>query len=512
MSEPTSPATPVRPGSGLEDPPAFPRPAADDVWSSTRLTPPPAGDLTGAPSPFEAAPYVPSSPSPVSAGAFTYSAALIDTADGQDAWGATHLAAPPSGALPTTPAPWHEPNPGWTPGEAPAAPSAFSPPDERGGMPAAEIPQSGITSLIVPKPIRGLPLDQPTAGRFTAPAEKTRVARRKRPAIWVFAGVGVVLIALLSYVVWDQNRPVAVSPDIVVPTSAQASAPKVARGDLAVKGYLEALAAGDIEKAISYGPVGGGSRVLLVPDALKASLAAAPITNINVTAADATASTIHASYQLGTQAVVSDFHVVKQDDGNWQLTASTTTVRLSAKRTDNVPLVINGQTIGPVVELELVPGTYTMTTGLPYLAYQSSTKITVNDLSYTKPISELPVDVTPEGRDALVQATQASLAACIDLQQLSPPNCPMIEPTKSPVVASTIKRELIVADPVSGAQWVVDSSNASVASALIPVHYRVFAQYVDGSTSGWTPYDQSWTARADAPKSRASDLSIQWGH
>jgi len=66
--------------------------------------------------------------------------------------------------------------------------------------------------------------------------------------------------------------------------------------------------------------------VLLVPDALKASLAAAPITNINVTAADATASTIHASYQLGTQAVVSDFHVVKQDDGNWQLTASTTTV------------------------------------------------------------------------------------------------------------------------------------------------------------------------------------------
>jgi hypothetical protein len=69
-----------------------------------------------------------------------------------------------------------------------------------------------------------------------------------------------------------------------------------------------------------------------------------------------------------------------------------------------------------------------------------------------------------------------------------------------------------VADPVSGAQWVVDSSNASVASALIPVHYRVFAQYVDGSTSGWTPYDQSWTARADATKSRASDLSIQWGH
>jgi len=503
VSEPTSPPTPVRPGSGLEDPVP-----ADDVWGATRLTPPPVGGITPTPSPYEPPTYVPLAPAAVAAESVTYG----QSAEADDAWGATHLAAPPTGALASTPAPWHEPNPGWSPGEAPQAPSAFSPPEERGGMPAAEIPQPGLTSIVVPKPIRGLPVDQPAAGRFTAPAEKTRVARRKRPTVWVLGTVGVVLLGLLAYVVWDQNRPVAVSPDIIVPSSAEASAPKVARGDLAVKGYLEALAAGDIDKAISYGPVGGGSHALLVPDALKASLAAAPITNINVTAADATASTIHASYQLGTQAVVSDFHVVKKDDGNWQLAASTTTVRLSAKRTDNVPLVINGQTIGPVVELELVPGTYTMATGLPYLDYQSTTKITVNDLNYTKPIAELPIDVTPEGRTALVQAAQASLAACVDYQQLSPPNCPMVEPTTRSVISSTIKRELIVPDPVSGAQWVVDSSNAAVASALIPVHYRIFAMYDATNSTGWPEYNQSWTARADATKSRAADLSIQWGH
>src|SRR5665811_719585 len=34
-------------------------------------------------------------------------------------------------------------------------------------------------------------------------------------------------------------------------------------------------------------------------------------------------------YRLGTQAVVSDYKVVKKDDGNWQLASSTTTVRLS---------------------------------------------------------------------------------------------------------------------------------------------------------------------------------------
>ena len=453
VSEPTSPIRPVRPGSGLEE------------------------------SSFPAA--------------------------GDDVWGATHLAAPPTGALPTAPAPWHEPNPGWTPGEASQAPTAFSPPEERGALPAAEMPQSEVTSIIVPKPIRGLPFDQPAAGRFTAPEEKkARTTRRAKPAIWVLGIVGVIIAGVISYYVWDQNRPVAVSPQIIVPTSAQASAPKVARGDLAVKGYLEALAAGDIDKAISYGPVGGGSQALLVPVALKASIAAAPITNINVTPADATASTIHAAYQLGTQAVVSDYKVAKKDDGNWQLASSTTTVRLSAKRSDSVPLIINGQTIGPVVELELVPGAYTMGTGLPYLAYQPTTNITVNDLSYTKAISELPVDVTSEGKDTLIRATQASLAACMDYQQLSPPNCPMAEPSSRPVIASTIRREMIVADPVSGAQWVVDSSNAAVASALIQVHYRISAN-IDSQTTTNGEYNQSWTARADATK---QGLSILWGH
>ena len=376
-------------------------------------------------------------------------------------------------------------------------------------MPGAEAPQTDIP-IVVPKPIRGLPFDQPAAGRFTAPEEKkTRNTRRARPTIWVLGVVGVIIAGLISYFVWDQNRPVAVSSEIVVPTSAQASAPKVPRGDLAVKGYLEALASGDIDKAISYGPVGGGSRALLVQAALAASIAAAPLTNINVTPADATASTIHAAYQLGTQAVVSDYKVVKKDDGNWQLASSTTTVRLSAKRSDSVPLIINGQTIGPVVELELVPGTYTMETGLPYLAYQSTIKITVNDLSYTKAIAELPVDVTSEGKDALIRAAQASLAACMDYQQLSPPNCPMNEPTSRPVIASTIRREMVVTDPVNGAQWVVDSSNAAVASALIQVHYKIFANYDAQTTTNGTEYNQSWTARADATK---QGLSITWGH
>jgi hypothetical protein len=85
----------------------------------------------------------------------------------------------------------------------------------------------------------------------------------------------------------------------------------------------------------------------------------------------------------------------------------------------------------------------------------------------------------------------------------------MNEHSPRPVLASTIKRDLVVADPVSGAQWVVDAADAAVASALIPVHYRFSASFDASTTTSGTDYNQSWTARADATK---PVLSIEWGH
>ncbi len=505
MTEPRSPITPVGTGSGIQEPVTVP----DDVWAATSLRPPPPGSLSTS-SPFAPDAYVPSAPAPFDTSSGTPHVTDPDTSD---AWNVTHLSAPPTGSISMTPAPWQEVVPGWTPEEAPAVPTAFSPPEERGTLPAAAIPDVMVPTLVVPKPIRGIPVDLPAAGRFAAPEEKVQSTKRtlSRP-MWVVAGVIVVLAALIGYLLVDRNRPVAIDPNIVVPSSAQASAPKVARGDLAVKGYLEALQRGDIEAAIAYGPVGGGSRALLVPEALKASLAVSPITNVVVAPADATASTIRASYQLGTQAVNADYKVFKKDDGNWQLASSTTTVRLEAKRSDKVPLIINGQTIGPVVELELVPGTYSMSTGLAFLQYQSTTKITVNDLTYNKTIAELPVDVTPEGKDALIQAATTSLTNCLEYKRLSPANCPARETTTKALNENTIVRRLVRPDPVSGAQWIVEKDDPAVAQAAIQIYYTFSADYADGSGStAGTPFDKQWTVRADATKTRAQDLEILWG-
>lgn len=513
MTEPHSPITPVRElstvraGSGLD------ASESDDIWGATHLSPPPAGSITPEPSSF--APewtqesYVPAAPAPfdTSSGA----PEVTDPDELGDAWGATHLSAPPSGSISMTSAPWQAVTPGWTPEAAPAAPTAFSPPDERGSLPAAEVPEDVVPELVVPKPIRGVPVDQPVAGRFAAPEEASdRSVRRTKRPVWIAAGVAVVLVAVISAFLWERNRPIAVDPGIVVPSSAQASAIKVARGDLAVKGYLEALQSGDVEKALAYGPVGNGSRVLLDAKPYKESLAASPISNIVVQSTDATASTIHASYRLGTQAVVADYKVVKNDDGNWRLSTSTTTVRLEAKRGANVPLLANGTAVGQVVELELLPGTYTFTTGLPYLQYQTSTKITVNDLAYNKTIAELPLDVTAEGKDALSRAVLSSLTSCLTVQVLAPTNCPIRESSSKPLNLSSISRRLVIEDPTNNAQWNADKDDPAMAVATVQVSYIINASYADGGTTGAVPYNKLWTARVDATKTRVQDLSVLW--
>lgn len=511
MTEPRSPITPVREVVSASASAA----TSDDVWGATHLSPPPPGSITPTWSSFapEAPPqpqtYVPAAPAPFDTSSGTPE--VTDPDDLSDAWGATHLAGPPSGSLSMTPAPWQAATPGWTPEAVPASPTAFSPPDERGGLPAAQVPETILPDIDVPKPIRGVPVDQPVAGRFAAPEEQVvRTRRLPKRSVWIAAGVAVVVVAVVVASIWQNNRPVTVDSRIVVPTSAQASAIRVARGDLAVKGYLEALQSGDVEKAMGYGPAGSGSQVLLNSESYKVSLAASPITNIVVQSADATASTIHASYQLGTQAVVADYKVVKNDDGNWRLSASTTTVRLEAKRGANVPLLMNGTAVGQVVEIELLPGTYTFTTGLPYLQYQTTTKITVNDLSYNKPIAELPLDVTPEGKDALNRATLQSLRNCLGVQQLAPTNCPIREAANKPLVMSSIQRRLLVDDPTNSAQWTSNKDEPELAQASVTVQYVVTATYADGGTTGDVPFTKLWTVKVDASKTSGQDLSILW--
>ena len=441
-----------------------------------------------------------------------------------DVWGATHLSPPPPGSWSPPAPPTVESLLGDDPGDrtvfAPhldvpravfgsgnAGESRFAPPDERPGVPDIEPP----AERFAPEPIPGGPTDLPYGGRFEAPAAAAASGgvRRRRLPRWLVATVGVTILALVAGATWWRFlRPTVVDPAIVVPTSAApVDKPKVSRPDDAVRGYLEALRDGDIAKALSYGPVGPGSQVLLTPAAAREAKARAPIANVDVPAVSGTTSVVRARFTIGTEAVDRTFGVSKTDDGGWQLTKSTTTVQLSAKRSPRVPLLVNKQALDNVAVLELVPGAYHFETGLPFLRYVSSTDLRVQSLDYSEPIQVLNLELTDEGRAALLQQGQASMRACLEQPVLSPPNCPF--GFSAPQQVTSI-RWTQTKDPWPGAQFTLTREDAAVAEANFTISLNASVDYANGSTSERNPYEGEVRMTADITRLRAQDIQVRW--
>ena len=82
MTQARSPVTPVRPGSGTQEPAT----ALDDVWAATSLKPPPSGSLSTS-SPFAPTAYVPSAPAPFDTSSGTPNVTKTRAQDLEILWG-----------------------------------------------------------------------------------------------------------------------------------------------------------------------------------------------------------------------------------------------------------------------------------------------------------------------------------------------------------------------------------------------------------------------------------------
>lgn len=386
--------------------------------------------------------------------------------------------------------------------------SRFAPPEERPGVPDALPPQERFAPL----PIPGGPTDLPHGGRYAAPeADESTPSERapRRVSRWVVALVGLLVIGLAAAGLWWRfYRPVVVDPAITVPTSAApVNKPKVDKPEDAVKGYLEALRAGDITQALSYGPVGPGSQVLLTPNAVKDSQARAPIGNIVVPATTGATSSVKARYTIGTEAVERTFNVVKTDDGGWQLAKATTTVQLTPKRSTRVPLIVNKQAVENVAVLELVPGVYHFETGLPFLRYAATTDLKVLSLDYNEPIQVLSLELTDEGRAALLSQAQASMQKCLDQGSLNPPNCPFGYAQPKPVTSIKWTQKK---DPWTGIQFTLTKEDPAVAEANFTISLNANVEFADGQKSPNNTYEGEVRLTADVTKQRVLDIQVKW--
>lgn len=336
------------------------------------------------------------------------------------------------------------------------------------------------------------------------PAEKTR---RKLPLIPISIGAAVVLIAgVVAYQVFGVNRTNDPGIRVTVPSATAAGARIAHPGDL-VRQYFSALQAGDVTKAQSFGPVGQGSRVTLKEQVVRQSLQRLPLTDVSVTDVTDTSTEVPVTYKLGGEAVSTTVQVRKQDDGGFLLQQSTVTVPITARRTAKIPLLVNGEEL-EANSMEVFPGSYVMTTGLPFVQYDGA-DLQVSTLDARPEVSLLTPALTKQGRDAVLEVGKKSLSDCLTKQSLTPSGCPFAAYISDPIVPGSIKWYL-ENDPWTGANPRL-SSQREVAEVLIDLRLAITLTFTNNKALTRSPLSPNSVAlRVDVSRPTVEALEATW--
>jgi hypothetical protein len=298
------------------------------------------------------------------------------------------------------------------------------------------------------------------------------------PKVAIIVGAGVLaLILIVVTAALLLNRGSAPSAG---ETGATVPAQPTAKASDAVKGYLDALAAGQAEAALAFGKDQPTDKTLLTDAVLADSLKRAPITEINVPeVTDKYAYEVAATYKMGGQTVSKSFTVSNDGDG-FRLASTTQDIDLSSVRSNTLPMLINGQKV-TADEVTVLPGSYALTTGIANISYGAKSKVLItdpNDYPSTQPTPTL----TKAGRDAFVKGAQAAMNACLKKHELAPKGCPfaLTKQSDQKVNAGSIRWKLI-GNPWANLKPRLDYQNPATATASASM---TFSFHAVGSQDG----------------------------
>jgi hypothetical protein len=266
------------------------------------------------------------------------------------------------------------------------------------------------------------------------------------------AALAVILMAVLAVVVATRGWPTA-NPGSNTNTQGQQTDPShsgapqnTPRPSDAVTAYLEALAAGDADTALSYAADPAPTGRMLTNEVLAESGKRAPLTEIHVPVVeDQSAKSVSATYTLGNSAVSESFDVVKVGD-SWKISRAVKDLDLGFIVDGAVPVKINGVKVTEN-SVAVLPGSYAFTTGLPYVGYGSKNVVLVKSPYVEADTYRIQSQLTNSGKKAVVSATKKSYKKCLDAHSLNPKNCPMDFKSKYRYDKSTITWRQAGGDP-----------------------------------------------------------------
>ncbi len=203
---------------------------------------------------------------------------------------------------------------------------------------------------------------------------------------------------------------------------------KGSTGGEAMTNYLEALAAGDAEKALSYGVDQPGSTELLTDEILKKQIEKMPITDITILNDDtkdfAGMGRVHVSAKFGEK--VSDETIsLKKSDKDWKLEQAAIKLEPSTSSNNDAQktLTLFGKEIGDKT-FYVFPGWLDIGSNNPNLKVTSD-PLLLNGLSYSSFYKlNIEFDVSDQGRQAVNDGIKAALEKCTKTHELSPSGCP----------------------------------------------------------------------------------------
>jgi hypothetical protein len=303
-------------------------------------------------------------------------------------------------------------------------PDAFPP---AGYPPAGAWPQPGATwpdqGPGYPPQQPGYPPQQP--GYPATAYATTPSAKPRRAGLVILLGVLGLCVLLVVGGLLLNPRTTTTSPPVnptspatgggkATSTATTAATTSAASASDAVKGYLDALAAGDSTTALGYAAE-PQNETLLTDEVLAAGNAIAPITDIAVEPSTGSGtSEVQVHYAIGPNEVDASFGVVETPSG-WKLTEVAAQVAL-----EQFPAVatINGTSLVAGNTITLFPGSYR--TGSEDARYQVSSGTFFVDSPSDTVSLKVTAKLSSAGVAAVRSAAQKRLNACIKENKLHP--------------------------------------------------------------------------------------------
>ncbi|BBY54541.1 DUF4878 domain-containing protein [Mycobacterium koreense] len=238
--------------------------------------------------------------------------------------------------------------------------------------------------------------------------------QRSRKGLYIGLGIGGVALLVVIAVV------------LVIALSGGSS--KDTTGGEAMTNYLQALAAGDAEKALSYGADQPGSKEFLTDEILKKQIEKMPITDITILNDDTKSmiglGRVHVSAKFGEKT--SDETIsMKKSDKEWKLEQAAIKLEpsTSSNKEAQKTLTLFGKEVGDAT-FYVFPGWLDLGSNNPNLKVTFD-PLLLNGLGYSSFYNlNIKYDVSEQGNKAVKDGMKSALAKCTTTHELAPSGCP----------------------------------------------------------------------------------------